>query len=108
MQGGAGIFFTGGKAGSEDSEGQTCWFMCGCHNSGMCAKASITLTLVFPFNRNDVGEAEQCAWHSKEPCVTEEFCRYCLMLCLTAALDGSASLPFSKAKEIAVISGMEA
>lgn len=64
----------------------------------MRAEAFISLTLVFPSNRNDVGAAEQRAWHSKEPWVTEEFCRYCLVLCLTAALDESASLPFSKAK----------
>lgn len=66
-------------------------------------KASITLTLMFPFNRNDLGAAKQCAWDSQEPCVTEEFYRYCLVLCLTAALGESASLPLSRAKENAVI-----
>lgn len=71
--------------------------------TGMCAKASTTLTLMFPFNRNNVGAAEQCAWHSKEPCVTEEFCRYCLVLCLTAARGESAALPFSRAKQSAVM-----
>ncbi|KAK2515474.1 hypothetical protein Q9233_013987 [Columba guinea] len=35
--------------------------------------------------RNDLGTAKQRAWDSKEPCVAE-FCRYCLVLCLTTAL----------------------
>lgn len=65
--------------------------------------ASVTLMLLFPSNRDNLGAAKQCAWDPEEPCDTAEPSRYCVLPFLNAALGELPSLPASKANKNAVI-----
>lgn len=65
--------------------------------------ASVTLMLLFPSDRDNLGAAKQCAWDPEEPCDTAEPSRYCVSPFLSAALCELPSLPDSKANKHAVI-----
>lgn len=68
--------------------------------------ASVTLMLLFPSNRDNLGAAKQCAWDPEEPCDTAEPSRYCVLPFLSTALDESPSLPASNANKNALIGGI--